>query len=79
MPFLLPVVGRTHSGDSHIGIDWICIFLAVIGCWTLRSERVLCKSNDKKAIPTAMKADELIGCESARLVRFSRLMNRRWG
>ena len=72
------IAGRTHSVDAHMGIDWICIFLAVIGCWTSRSEIVLFKSSNKKAIPTATKADELMGRVSARLVRFSRLMNRRW-
>ena len=59
----------------HIGIDWICIFLVVRGCWTERSECVLYRINIT-AIPTAMKVDELIGRVSARLARFSRLMNR---
>jgi hypothetical protein len=48
--------------------------LVIAGCWTEISERVLYR-NSKKAIPTAIKADELMGRVSVRLVRFSRLMN----
>lgn len=61
-------------GNSHIGIDWMCIFLAVIGWCSRRSDFV--QSNiEIKATPTAMNADELMGRVSARLVRFSRLID----
>ena len=75
MPSASGNVSRTRSVNSHIGIDWICIFLIVTGCGTERSDRVLYKNN-KKAIPTAIKVDELTGRVSARLARFSRLMNK---
>lgn len=65
---------RLQDVHLHMGIDWICIFLEVIGCCPGRSERVL-RNSKKKAIPTAMKAVELMGRVIARLARFSKLMD----